>query len=137
MGNYAKCKDAASDLPGGLTVESFVDPQSCGCLVSRDGQASHVVRIRNRTLLRFELSISSECETQHIRYGNGTDRWDEDLSIGHRPVAGGPRERIANATLMSGGAASDESLKIIVKYKALGCMCEGSSAMQLQVDTED
>lgn len=136
MGNDVKCKDTASDLPGGLTVESFVDPQSCECLIGPNGEASHVIRIRNRTLLRFEISISSECETQRIRYDNGDARWNEDLSIGHRPLSGGPRERSANAALRSSGAATDESLKITVRYKALGCMCEGNSSMQLQVDTE-
>jgi len=80
--NNLKCQDTASGLPGGLTIESSIDPLSGRCFVGGDGGTSHVVSVRNRTLLRFEVSISAECETPNIRYANDSDHWDDNISVG-------------------------------------------------------
>jgi hypothetical protein len=88
-------------------------------------------------LLRFEISISAECETQNLRYSDGSDRWDERMAITHRPETGGSRERSRGAGLKGTGAAVDESIKVTIRYEAIGCYCEGSSAMQLQIDTRE
>ena len=106
-------------------------------MVTQDGNDSHVVRVRNRTLLRFGISISSECETASIRYEDDVSRWEDQIEVSHRPDSGGFRERIRSARLRGSGNVSDESLKVTIQYVAIGCFCEGSSDMQLQIDTRE
>lgn len=137
LNKKAKCQDVAAGLPGGLGVESFIDSPVGECLVGHSGTALHIVRIQNRTLLRFEISITAECETPHIRYLDDSEQWDESFTVSHRPQPGGPRDRMASANLKSSEKAVDESVKITVNYNAIGCVCEGSSVMQLQMDAGD
>jgi hypothetical protein len=131
-----KCRDIANGLPGGLNVESFIESESDGCRIEVGQQASHVVKVQNRTLLRFKITVAAESESGNLHYGDDKKTWDAEIDIGHRPYKGGFRNRTARESLRSGDDASeDESLKITVTYSALGCMCEGSSLMQLVVDT--
>lgn len=88
-----KCRDSASDLPGGLSITSFVDTKAGDCLVEADEGSPHVVKLQNRTLLRFEVSISAECESEHIHYDSLVSTWSQKVEIGHRPNSGGARER--------------------------------------------
>jgi hypothetical protein len=131
-----KCQDSASGLPGGLSIESFIDSASA-CVVTQGGNESHVVRVRNRTLLRFGISISSECETASIRYEEDSNKWEDQIEVGHRPDSGGFRERVRSAKLRGSGNVRDESLKVTIQYIAVGCFCEGRADMQLQIDTRE
>lgn len=130
-----KCRDTATGLPGGLTAESFIDTAGGKCLIRVSEEATHVVEIRNRTLLRFQIDLSSECESPNLWYRSVDKTWAENLEISPRPQSGGARERTLRNVMNCAGAAGDESIKIKISYQVIGCKGTGTTTVQLQVDT--
>jgi hypothetical protein len=131
-----KCRDSASGLPGGLSVMSFVDTKEGDCLVEAAEESHHVVKFRNRTLLRFEIDVSAECESEHIHYDSLSSLWSQRVEISHRPDPGGARERTIKRRLSCDGTSEDESIKMTVRYNVIGFKCAGTSTLQLQLDTK-
>jgi hypothetical protein len=131
-----KCRDSASGLPGGLSITSFVDTKEGDCLVEAAEESHHVVKFRNRTLLRFEIDVSAECESEHIRYDPLTSNWSQTVEISHRPGSGGARERTIKRQISCDETSVDESIKMTVRYSVIGFQCAGTSTLQLQLDTK-
>jgi hypothetical protein len=130
-----KCRDNADGLPGGVTVESFIDTHAGGCLIGPGEEASHVVTLANRTLLRFEVTVEAECDTDRLRYDNASKVWTQKVEVGHRPLSGGPRRRTLKGNLTCDDQASDEGIKMTIRYESIGCHCVGTATMQLLVDS--
>lgn len=130
-----KCCDVATGLPGGLRAESFIDTVGNDCLIRVNEEATHVVEIRNRTLLRFQIDVSSECESAHLRYAGEDTAWVETLEISSRPHSGGARERTLRNEITCACTESDKSVKMTISYQVMGCKGAGAATIQLQVDT--
>lgn len=130
-----KCYDIATGLPGGLSAESYIDTTTGNCTIRVNETATHVVEIRNRTLLRFQIDISSECESAHLRYEDEGAIWIETLEVSPRPQSGGARERTLRNEIGCANPCGDKSIKMTINYQAIGCIGAGSTTVQLQVDT--
>lgn len=135
-GRSQKCRDNASGLPGGLKITSFVDTKQGGCLVDAAEVSHHVVKVSNRTLLRFEIDVSAECESEHIHFSPQASSWSEKVEISHRPDSGGARERTIKRQLGCNETSQDESIKMFITYSVIGFKCVGASTLQLQLDTK-
>jgi len=131
----SKCRDAANDLPGGLQIGSMINSGNNECAIPTGQAVKHLVEVQNRTLLRFSIEITAESESEGLYYGDHERNWETILQIGHRTSGGGPRRRSVGQDLISDKMSTDSSVKVNVKYTALGCLCEGRSVIQLQVDT--
>ena len=135
MKRNQKCYDSATGLPGGLNVDSYIKTTQRECMISPDGKTSHLIEIPNRTLLRFEIEIVAKCESSGIGYSDNEQTWEKKLQVGPRPLRGGPRKRQVAQNLESREDSTDEGIKILIKYEALGCKCIGTSEIELLVDT--
>jgi hypothetical protein len=131
-----KCYDSAAGLPGGLNIDSCIKTAQRECMIGPAGQASHLIEINNRTLLRFEVEIFARCESSGIYYPGNESTWEKKLQISPRPLRGGPRKRQASQDLESSEDATDDSIKVLIKYEAVGCRCIGTSEIELLVDAE-
>ena len=129
-----KCREIASGLPGGLSAESFVQNERDDCAVKHGEQATHVVEIQNRMLLRFKVVMRAECSSSSLHYSDGSTSWKDELQIGMRPSSGGARVRNLQNTLTCDHDAMDDCIEVAISYEAIGCNCSGSTAIQLQVD---
>jgi hypothetical protein len=132
-----KCWDLADNVPGGLRIESFVKTEEGSCAIKVREEASHVVAVENRTLLRFTVNVAAETESESLYYGDHEKTWGTEVEIGHRPLNGGSRKRSIERGLTSAEPSVDSGVKMTIKYTAVGCMCEGVSVIQLQVDTPE
>ena len=134
MKRNQKCNDSAAGLPGGLNIDSCIQTTQRECVISSAGQASHLIEIQNRTLLRFEIEIFAKCESDGIYYPGNEPTWGKKLQISPRPLRGGPRKRQASQNLESCEDSTDESIKVLIRYEAIGCKCTGTSEIELLVD---
>jgi len=130
-----KCRDSASGMPGGLSIESFVEANGGGCVVTATEEAVHVVEIRNRSLLRFRVDIVAQCESDSLSYPANERSWSKNVQVGDRPARGGLYTRKVTENLACGETSTDESISVSVKYEAIGCRCSGSAELNLLVDT--
>jgi hypothetical protein len=131
-----KCHDVATGLPGGLSAESFIDTGGGDCMIRVNEKGTHVVEIQNRTLLRFRIGLSSECESAHLHYASQEKTWMETFEISPRPHSGGARERTLRNEIACAEAAGDRSVMVTISYQVIGCMGAGSATVQLQIDTD-
>lgn len=135
MRRKQKCRDSASGLPGGLSIESFITVADGDCTVRADAQAVHVVQIQNRSLLRFSVGILAQCESESISYPADERSWERNVHVGDRPDKGGAYTRKVTEDLTCAKTSVDESITVSVKYEAIGCRCFGSAQIDLLVDT--
>lgn len=136
MPRNRKCQDSGSGLPGGLSIESFIEAASGDCVIRATEQALHVVEIRNRSLLRFKIDILAECESESISFPDNKRSWaKESVQVGHRPEQGGSYVRKVTKELSCDVTSTDESITVSVTYEAIGCRCVGASELGLLVDT--
>src|SRR6266496_1411287 len=108
------CNDRASNTPGGLVVEASVSSSAGSCRVTSTKWASHIVEVRNRTLLTYAITVHGECETGCVRYSTGlgtSSTWDDQLNIGPRPGKGGSHNRTLQTDLTCGCAAKNETVR--------------------------
>jgi|SRR5579875_426029 len=136
MPRNRKCRDAATNLPGGLSIESFVEAGADDCVVKANELATHVIQIQNRLLIRFKIDIISQCEAESISYPVGERTWMKKVQVGDRPAKGGAYMRKVTENLVCNDTSTDESITVSVKYEAIGCRCFGSAKLELLVDTK-
>jgi|HubBroStandDraft_4_1064222.scaffolds.fasta_scaffold94561_2 hypothetical protein len=129
-----KCHDAAGGLPGGLRIESFIESRAGDCLVDPAEQAAQIVRLSNRTLLRFSVTILAKAGSGNVHYNGTEGAWEQNVEIAHRPLSGGPRERTLKRALSCDGESPDESVEVTIAYQSIGCKCTGHTTLQLQFD---
>lgn len=123
-----KCRDFVAGLAGGMRAESRIETAAGECMVGIGECATHVVKIKNMTMLRYEVKVSAECESAHLRYG--TDKtWTSELEVGGR------KERVLRGELRCVDAFVDQGIKMTVSYAAIGCKGAGAATMQLLLDT--
>jgi hypothetical protein len=135
MTRNRKCRDSGSGLPGGLSIESFVEGASGDCVVMATEPALHVVEIRNRSLLRFKIDITAQCESESISFPDNKQSWTkENVRVGDRPEQGGSYTRKVTEKLCYGETSVDESITVSVTYEAIGCRCTGTTELELLVD---
>lgn len=130
-----KCRDSAAGLPGGLSIDSAIEATAPDCVIRGSQPASHVVEIRNRTLLRFEVHIAAQSGSERVSYAGNMSTWEAKVQVNKRPPSGGPSKRKVSQPLECSEEATDESIAVVIKYEAIGCRCTGSTEMQLLVDT--
>lgn len=123
-----KCHDFVAGLAGGMRAESHIETAAGNCTVGIDERAVHVVKIKNMTMLRYEVKMSAECESAHLRYG--TDKtWTAELEVSGR------RERELRGDLRCVDSFVDQGIKMTVSYAVIGCKGAGAATMQLLLDT--
>jgi hypothetical protein len=95
----------------------------------------HVVEVKNRSLLRFKVSIVAQSESDLLYFPPDERSWTKsDVHIGDRPEAG-PYIRKVSKGLACHDTSTDECITVSVKYEAIGTRCSGSAELSLLVDT--
>jgi hypothetical protein len=125
-----KCRDFAPGLAGGVRTESYIETAAGNCTVAVGERATHIVRIKNLTMLRYEVKVSAECESAHLRYG--TDKvWTAEVEVTGR------KERILRGELHCADSFIDQGVKMTLSYTAIGCKGAETATLQLLLDTRD
>src|SRR5690349_864558 len=123
MRRNRKCRDLAKGLPGGLSIDSFVEVLKNPCVVkaSDSDPALHVVEIRNRSMLRYKIAVVAQSHSQVLSFAPGDPAWDQsEIHVGDRPESGGAHVRRVVKALACQGVSDDEEITISVKYEAIG-----------------
>jgi hypothetical protein len=132
-----KCRDSrdskSGGLPGGLSVQSFIEANSGDCVIKTTEQAVHVVEIQNRSLLRFKIEITAECESESISYLPNGQKWTKLVEV--RGRTDHLHTRRATGDLTCSKTSTDQSISVSVNYETIGCRCFGSTELELLVDT--
>lgn len=124
-----KCRNFVAGLAGGIRADSRIETAVGDCMVGVGEHAQHIVKIKNMTFLPYEITVSSECESAHLRYG-GDKTWTEQVQV----PAG--KERSLSAELDSVQAFVDQGVNMTVSYTAIGCRGTGAATMQLLLDAK-
>jgi hypothetical protein len=138
MSRDRKCRDLAKGLPGGLSIDSFVEVFKNSCVVraSASDPALHVVEIRNRSMLRYRIAVVAQSHSRALSFVPDNPAWDQsEIHVGDRPESGGAHVRRVVKPLCCQGVSDDEEITISVKYEAIGPRCAGSVDLTLLVDT--
>lgn len=138
MRRNQKCWDSAAGLPGGLSIDSFVEVLKNPCVVKSSGPSRHVVEIRNRSMLRYKVDVVVQSESRVLSFLPGDLGWEKsEIRVGDRPEGGGAHVRRVTRELACQGVSDDEEITVSVKYEAIGPRCSGSAELTLLVDTRD
>jgi hypothetical protein len=124
-----KCRNFVAGLAGGIRAESHIETVTGDCMLGVGEYAKHVVNIQNKTFLPYEITVSSECESAHLRYGNDKT-WTQQVQV----PAG--KDRLLLAELDSVKAFVDQGVNMTVSYTAIGCRGTGAATMQLLLDAK-
>jgi len=136
MKRNRKCWDSAPGLPGGLSIESFVEAPGSSCTVRSSEQAMHVVEIRNRSMLRFKVDVVAQADSQSLTFLPDDPGWEKsEIRVGDRPEGGGVHVRRVTKELACRGISDDEAITVSIKYEAVGPRCSGTAELTVLVDT--
>lgn len=124
-----KCRDFVTGLAGGMRTDSHIETTAGHCMAGVGESAVHIVKIRNMTMLRYEVKVSAECESAHLRYG-ADKTWTAELEVGGR------KERVLRGELSCVDVFVDQGIKMTVSYAAIGCKGVGAATMQLLLDSQ-
>ncbi len=131
-----KCRRRASGLPGGLKIESFVEASRGPCVVQGTEQAMHVIEFKNRSMIRFRVTVEVRSDSESLTFPPGEHGWTRPpIEVSGRPDRGGQFVRKVNNKLASGATKSDQGIIVSVKYEAIGPRCVDSTELMLLVDT--
>jgi hypothetical protein len=114
-------------LAGGIRADSHIETVAGDCTVRLGERAQHIVKVKNMTMLRYAITVSSECESAHLRYGLDKT-WTEQVLV---PPGS---ERYLRGELESMNTFADQGVNLTVSYAAIGCRGKGAGTMQLLLD---
>ena len=124
-----KCRNFVAGLAGGIRADSHIETVAGDCMLGVGEHAKHVVKIQNKTFLPYEVTVSSECESAHLRYG-ADKTWTQQVQV----PAG--KDRSLLAELDGVKAFVDQGVNMTVSYAAIGCRGMGAATMQLLLDAK-
>jgi hypothetical protein len=123
-----KCRNFVAGLAGGIRADSHIETTAGDCTVGVGERALHMVKIKNMTMIRYAITVSSECDSAHLHYGP-----DKTWTV---PVQVDPgKERVLRGELDIGHAFVDQGVNVTVTYTAIGCRGKGTATMQLLLDS--
>lgn len=125
----AKCRDLVAALAGTMRAEAYIETTAGDCVIGMGERAVHVVKFNGKSMLRYQVKVTAESLSPHLRYADGGRTWNEEFEVSGR------RERLLRNELLCDDMFVDQAIKMTVSYEAIACRGIGAATMQLLLDS--
>lgn len=132
----AKVTEWSKKMPTGLRLGSSIECSFPHVVRSHGGRQE--VHARNRSLRRYIITISAECETLAVRYDNTTQgpMWNDQLEVPRRPGRGGTSRADLDKGLVAVTKSNAATIRVDFVATPVGWPTSTCDTIWLQVDTD-